>query len=62
MMEILEKDLSSIKTITAKAATSAQKYEKLIVYIESEVQRTKAKDIKSIAQDLGAIQNLAYKS
>ena len=62
MMEILEKDISLIKLITAKAANSAQKFEKLIVYLESEAQRTRARDIKSIAKDLAAIQNLAIES
>jgi hypothetical protein len=55
MTEILERDLSSIKSITAKAATSAEKFEKLIYYLESEAQRIGARDIKSVAQDIVAL-------
>jgi hypothetical protein len=62
MMEILEKDISSIRSIMLKAANSFSKFEKLILYLESEVQRTRAKDIRSVAQDIVAIQKLANES
>ena len=45
-----------------KAANSFSKFEKLILYLESEVQRTRAKDIRSVAQDIVAIQKLANES
>ncbi len=62
MMEILEKDISIIKAITLKAVSSANKFEKLIFYLESEAQRTGTKDIKSVKQDMVAIQKLLVES
>ena len=62
MTEILEKDISIIKSITAKAASSAIKFEKLIIYLETEAKRIGAKDIRSVAQDLVAIQKLLLES
>ena len=62
MTEILTKDISSIGSITAKAATSAAKFEKLIYYLESEAQRIGARDIKSVAKDIVAIKLLSDES
>ena len=55
MMEILEKDITTMKEITKKAALSADKFTNLIVYLEQETQRIKAKDVKSIALDIVTI-------
>ena len=62
MTEILTKDISSIRSITAKANTSAETFEKLIYYLESEAQRIGARDIKSVAKDIVAIELLSNES
>ena len=48
MTSILEKDISSIKSIATKAGKSFNKFQQLISYLESEALRIKTKDIKSI--------------
>ena len=62
IMEILKKDITYIKSITEKAGTSFQKFESFTVFLESEVNRVYAKDIKSVADDINALQKLFTES
>ena len=62
MTSLLEEDILSIKKIGDKAAKSYQKFQQLISYLESEAQRIKTKDIKSINEDIEAIKKLLLES
>ena len=62
MMEILEKDIACISSISKKVRSSFKKFERFTIFLESEVTRIKAKDIKSVAADINLIQKLFIES
>ena len=58
MDKILWKDIDYIESITKNARKSFKMFERFTIFLESEVTRIQAKDIKSIADDIKALEKL----
>ena len=58
----MQRDYSYIRRIANRALYSFKNFERFTVFLESEATRIEAKDIKSVADDISAIQKLSIES